>query len=139
MANERADAREQIPAVLAIADRGFFHRHLQEQVVDVGVPVGRGGYDGHLAGQRVRAADAVDLPRVRRSEQAQQQVVPLADAGGQVSGQEIGALGGASPHPHAAGPAGVRRHADSLVLDFARRDLPAAAAASGRVSPLVST
>ena len=57
--------------------------------------------DADLAGERVGAAHAVDLARVGRAHDGQQQAVARRRVGGQVVGEEIGALGGAAAHHHA--------------------------------------
>jgi len=61
----RADAREQVATVLGIADQRLRDRHLQEQVVHVGVRMARRAHDRDLAGERVRATQPVDLAGVR--------------------------------------------------------------------------
>jgi hypothetical protein len=56
--------------------------------------------DRDLAGERVAAADAVDLARVRRAHHRQQQGVPFAGIGGQVTGEEVRPLGRTSAQDH---------------------------------------
>jgi hypothetical protein len=63
-AGEGTDAGEDVPAVLTAGHLGPVDDDLKEQVVDVGLWVGRGRDDGHLAGERVRTAQTVDLPLV---------------------------------------------------------------------------
>jgi hypothetical protein len=64
---ERTDPGEEIPTVLAVGDLGLVDADLQEEIVDIGIgPAGRRD-DGHLAGQRMSAADAVDLACVGRA------------------------------------------------------------------------
>lgn len=99
---ERADAGQQVPAVLRRRDDRLVHGHLEEQVVEVGRRIGARRHHGDFAGQRMRAADAVDLARVGAPQGAQQQVVALHGIGGQVGRQEVRALRGAAAHQHAA-------------------------------------
>ena len=70
---ERPDAGEQVAAVLLVGDDRLVDEDLQEQVVDVGVVACRAAHDGDLAGQRVGAADPVDLARVGCAHDAHQQ------------------------------------------------------------------
>ena len=79
---------------LSIAD-------LAEQKIDVAIGPLRPRHDGDLARQRMGAADAVDLARIRRAHDRQEQRVARGRIGGKVVGQEIGALGGAAPKDHA--------------------------------------
>src|SRR3546814_14930341 len=68
---------------------------------DVDARALRGADDGHLAGQRGGAAEAVDLARVGRAHGGEQHAVALGRVGGQVPGHEVGALGGAPAHDDA--------------------------------------
>ena len=81
---------------------GLVHAELQEQVVDVGVGVLRRADDGDLAGQRGGAAEPVDLARVGRAHQPQQQVVAGGRVGGQVAGLEVQPARGAAAQHRAA-------------------------------------
>ena len=74
---ERGHTGEEVAAVLAIADEPFADADLEEQVVEVDARPSSvlGATIGHLAGERVGAADAVDLARVGRAHDPQQQFV----------------------------------------------------------------
>src|SRR5690606_1651295 len=106
----------------------LLHADLEEQVVDVRVRVAGGGHHRHLAGEGVRAADAVDLARVRGPHDAQQQVVPLGRVGRQVVRQEVGALGRAAAHQHAAQSAahGSRSSECSTYSEYSTYSMPSA-------------
>ena len=58
--------------------------------------------DRDLAGQRIGAADAVDLPRVWRSHHREQDAIAVRDVGGKIGGEEVGTLRSAASH-HRAG------------------------------------
>ncbi len=90
-----------------IRDRGAVYAELEEQVVDIGLGTIRSGHDRDLARQRMGAADAVDLAGVGRSHDAQQEVVAFVLVSGEVFGDEIGALGRAPTHDHAANPCSI--------------------------------
>lgn len=107
---ERTDAGEDVPAVLTAAHLRPVDHDLEKEVVDVGAGVGGGRDHGHLAGERVRAAQAVDLPLVGAAHDAQQQLVAQGRFGGQVVGQEVGTLGGAAPHQQTGHPLGYAGH-----------------------------
>ena len=71
---------------------GLVHAELQEQVVDVGVGVARNGpTTATLLVSEVRAAEPVDLARVGRAHQPQQQVVAGGGVGRQVARLEVAA------------------------------------------------
>ena len=107
---ERPDAGQDVAAVLLVGDDRLVDHDLQEQVIDV--DAGQPGRcdDRDLGRQRVRPADPVDLPRVGRPHDPQQQVIPLAGIGGEVVGQEVQPLGRPAPHLHGPDPV-TRRHA----------------------------
>ena len=110
---ERPDAGQQVAAVLLVGDDRLVDEDLQEQVVDVGVgAIGRADHRD-LAGQRVGAADPVDLARVGRAHDPHQQLVALRRVGGQVVGEEVRALRRATPHQHAAHTL-IDQHADKV-------------------------
>jgi hypothetical protein len=96
----RPDARQDIAAALRVADRRSIDEDLQEEIVDIGIRSARRRQDRDLRGQGGAAADAVDLPQVRRSHDPQKHVFALCRFGRQVAGREIGALGGTAPHDH---------------------------------------
>ena len=54
-------------------------------------------HDGDLARERMRATDAIDLARIRRAHDRQEQRVAPHRVGRKVLGQKIGPLGGATP------------------------------------------
>ena len=84
---ERPDAGEDVAAVLRCRSTlGLVDDDLQEQIVDVGVRsrVERDD-DGDLAGQRIGAADAVDLARVGRAHDREQDAVARRGVGRQVA------------------------------------------------------
>ena len=74
---ERPDGGENIAAVLSIIDHGAIDVNLSKQVIDVSV-WSRGAADNrHFAGQRIGAADAVNLSGVRRAHRRQQHRIAL--------------------------------------------------------------
>ena len=101
---ERADAGQHVAAVGAGIDLRRIDRDLREQVIDVGLRMRRLGDDRDLAGDGVRAADAVHLQRMGRAHRRQQHAVARGDVGGQVGFQEIGAARRAPAHQHAGNP-----------------------------------
>ena len=103
---ERPDPGEDVAAVLPVADGGLVDPELEEQVVDVDVRVLRRRHDRHLAGQRRRPAQAVDLPGVGGAHEPQQQVVAGRRVGGQVARLEVQPARRA-PAQHGAADAGV--------------------------------
>jgi hypothetical protein len=117
---ERAHAGQQVAAVLPVRDGGRIDADLQEQVINVGVRPIRTTDDGHLGGQRMRPADAVDLPGVGTAHDAQQQVVPFGRIRRQVPGQEVRPLRRPAPHQHAPHPVS-RAHQGFLPARTARR------------------
>ena len=80
-----------LPQFWRVADLGLGRPHLQEQVVDVGVGARRRADDGDLAGERVGAAHAVDLARVRRAHRGEQHAIARRAIGGQVA--RVGSTG----------------------------------------------
>ena len=58
---EWPDAREQVAAILRGVDARLVDDGLQEQIIHVGIGVAWRRDDGDLAGERMRAAHAVDL------------------------------------------------------------------------------
>ena len=99
---EPADTGKDVSAILRVGHNGLVDEHLQEQIVDIGICATGPRDHGDLACQRVRPAHAVDLPGVGRPHHAQQQRVTGGCIGGQVVRQEVTALRGAAPHPHAS-------------------------------------
>jgi hypothetical protein len=99
---ERADAGEKIAAVLPIRNHVVVDADLEEQVIDVCVVVGGHRDHGDLRGQRVGAADAVDLAGVGRTHDPLKERVACGALGGQVVAQEVGALRGATSKNHAS-------------------------------------
>src|SRR5690606_17477254 len=95
------DAGQYVAAVLLVGDDRLVDEDLQEQIVHVGVRALRARQNRDLGGQRVGAADAVDLARVGRAHDRQEQRVALGRVGRQVVGEEIRALRGAAAHPQA--------------------------------------
>ena len=85
---ERADAGKHVAAVGRGVYGGCFHGNLGEQVIDIDPGSGRFTDDDDLAGQGVAAADAVDLPDVRRAHDGEQQLVAQDGVAGQVAGVE---------------------------------------------------
>ena len=67
-----ADACKDIAAILRAADQCLVDHDLQEQVIDIRIRSRGRRYNGHLAGQRVRTAQSVDLAWVRGSHQGQE-------------------------------------------------------------------
>ncbi len=64
--------------------------------------------DRHLAGERIGAADAVDLTRVGRPHRREQHAVARRRVRRQVAGEKVRALGRAAAH-HQAGNPGLHR------------------------------
>jgi hypothetical protein len=88
----RADPGEDVAAGLGVGDDRLIDEDLEEQIVDVGISPRRRRQDRDLGRQRVGAADAVDLARIRRAEDAQEKRVPRRRIPGQVGREEVGAL-----------------------------------------------
>jgi hypothetical protein len=131
---ERSDAGQQVAAVLPVRDGGCLDAHLQEQVIDVSMSPGRTTDHRHLGGQRMRPADAVDLPGVRAAHDAQQQIIPLGRIRGQVLGQEVRPLRRPAAHQHAP-HAVIRAHQrfpPACIRRRARRACPAARIGPGQ-------
>ena len=105
---ERADPGEQVAAVLPAGNRGLVDTDLQEQVIDVRIRPNGAGDHRHLGGQRVRAADPVDLPGVRAPHDPQQQIIPFSRIRRQVRREEVRPLRRPAPHQHAPHPAVTR-------------------------------
>ena len=99
-----ADPGEQIAAVLAVGDEAFTDAELQEQVLQIGTIVARRRDDGDLRRERVGAPDAVDLTRVGRAHDPQQELVAFGRISGEIVAQEVGTLRRAASHDHAAHP-----------------------------------
>ena len=98
---ERRDAREHVSAIRPRVHRALADADLGEQVVDVAARFLGPGHDGHLGGQRVAAADAVELQQVAGADGADQGLVTLAFVGRQPVAQEERASGGARTHQDA--------------------------------------
>ncbi|MNU82180.1 hypothetical protein D3C71_718580 [compost metagenome] len=99
--SERPDTGENIAAVLAVVDPRLIDQHLGEKVVDIGAGARGRLDDRHLAGQRVAATDAIDLPCIRRAHDRQQHAVAKRLLVGQVAGQEVRAFRGPAAHQKA--------------------------------------
>lgn len=105
---EGADAREDIAAVLRIADDRLIDEHLQEQVIDRD-PRPRGLRNHRdLAGQRIGSAHPVDLDRIGAAHHPQQEGIARGRIGGQVGLEEVPALRRPPAHPHAGRAVPVR-------------------------------
>ena len=98
---ERSDAREHVAAVGRHVHGCLVDDDLREEVVNVAVDARWRADNRHLARERVRAADAVDLTHVGRAHRREQDAVPQGRVGGQVRGQEVRPFGGAAPHQNA--------------------------------------
>src|SRR5207302_1595579 len=97
---ERADDREHVDADrLAIDDR-YRHRDLREQVIHVGALAPRPADDRDLARQGIGSPDAVDLQRMRRAHDAEQDRVAPPGIRRQVRGEEIRTARSAAAHEH---------------------------------------
>ncbi len=97
----RAHGCQHVAAVRGRIHHLLLHPDLGEQIVHVGVRPARAVDDGHLAGQRVATADAVDLQRMARAHHFQQQAIAFGGVRRQIASQEERALGGAAAHEHA--------------------------------------
>ncbi|MNK96297.1 hypothetical protein D3C87_1165710 [compost metagenome] len=86
---ERPDTGKDVAAVLAVIDTRLVDQHLGKQIVDVGLDARRRFDDCHFAGQRIAATNAIDLPRIRRTHDRQQQTVTKGLLLGQIVGQEV--------------------------------------------------
>jgi hypothetical protein len=75
---------------------------LEEQVLHVDVFAIGWGDHGHLAGQRVGAAEAVDLTVVGGTHDLHEELIALDDVSGKVPLDEVGAFGGPTSHDHAS-------------------------------------
>jgi len=95
---EGADAGQHVAAVGGDVDLRLVQLHLREQIVDIDAGPARPLDDGDLAGQRIGAAEAVDLAPVGRAHGRQQHPVAQGPVARQVGGEEIGTLGGAATH-----------------------------------------
>ncbi|MOA08146.1 hypothetical protein D3C78_1278890 [compost metagenome] len=98
---ERAHAGEHVAAVGPRVDAGFLHADLGEKVVDVAAGMHRLRDDRHLAGQRIAAAQAVDLQFVGRAQRRDQRAVTRRGVAGQPVGEEERPPGGAATHQYA--------------------------------------
>ena len=107
---ERADARDHVAAVRGGVDEGAVDLHLREQVVDVGVRAARLRHDGDLAGERVGAAEPVDLALVGRSHDGEQHPVAQVRLTRQIVGEEVRPLRRAAAHEHARDRRLLHRH-----------------------------
>ena len=68
-------AASMLPQFGVVSTSGSFERHLREQELEVDASPIAGRDDAHLAGQRIRAADAVDLPRIGRTHHGEQYAI----------------------------------------------------------------
>ena len=69
---KRADTGENIAAIGRSIDQRTIHRDLAEQIIDINPRLARARDHRHFAGQRMRAADPVDLTRIGRTHDRQQ-------------------------------------------------------------------
>ena len=79
---EGADPGEDIATVLRIGDDRAVDEDLQEEIVDVDARPHRAAHDRDLGGQRIAAAEAVDLARIWRAHDAEKQRVARGRIGG---------------------------------------------------------
>src|SRR3546814_9322046 len=93
---EIADAGQDVAAVLPVVDARLVDEDLGEKIVDVDARALRRLDDGDLAGQRIGAADAVDLARIGRAHDRQQQRIARGLVRRQVAREEVGHLRGAA-------------------------------------------
>ena len=98
---ERPDPRQHVTAVLRSVDARLVGNDLKEEVVDVRVRAARRRDDRDLAGQRIGAADPVDLACVRRTHDGEQHPVAQRRVGREVGGQEERTLRRAAAHQRA--------------------------------------
>ena len=96
---ERANGGENIAAVLAVIHGGRRHVHLGKQIVHIGVRPCGAADNRHFTGQRIGAADPVNLPGIRRAHHRQQHRITLHRIGRQIVSQKTGCLRGAAAHP----------------------------------------
>ena len=95
---KRPHTREHVAAVRAEIDEWLVDHHLAEQEVDVDAgPLGL-RHDRDLAGQRIRATEAIDLARVGRAHDSEQHLVAQSSVGGEVACEEIRATRCAAAH-----------------------------------------
>jgi len=94
---ERHHRGEHVAAVRRGVDQRLARGHLREQELQVRARLA-GRNDADLAGQRIGAADAVDLARVGGTHRGQQHAVARRDVGGQVAGPEKRAMRRAAAH-----------------------------------------
>jgi hypothetical protein len=85
---ETSDGGEHVAAVRRCVDSTLRDRNLRKQVVDVRVLTAAGPDDKRLAGQRVAAADAIDLPNIGRAHERQQEIVASACIARQIGRDE---------------------------------------------------
>ena len=62
-----ANACQNIAAILCIGNNGLIDENLKKQIIDIHIGAGRFADDGDFAGQRMRPAQPIDLPRVWRA------------------------------------------------------------------------
>jgi hypothetical protein len=98
---EGSNAGEYVAAIGRDIHLRLFNADLSKQKVDVAVGALGLRHDGDLARERVSAADAVDLARIRRTHNRQEQRIAVRRVGWKIVSQEIGTLGGATPKDHA--------------------------------------
>ena len=92
---------QHVAAVGAGVHAGLLHADLGKQVVHIAVGLRGARDDGDLAGQRVAAAQAVDLQLVRRSQGCNQRAVAGLRVARQPVGQEERPPGSAATHQNA--------------------------------------
>ena len=98
---ERHHGGEHVAAVGRGVDGVLVGLQLREQEIEIDAGPGALGDDADLAGQRMRAAEAVDLALVGRAHHRKQHPVARRDVGGQVGGVEERAARGAAAHEQA--------------------------------------
>src|SRR5439155_26132497 len=98
---ERADAREHVSAIASVVDDRLRDPDLAEQIVHVGARSGRRADDRDLAGERLCAAQAVDLTGVRAAVDREDRAVAGGRIGWQVLAAQECAAARSATHDHA--------------------------------------
>jgi hypothetical protein len=94
---KRSDSGQHVAAVRRRIDAALADDDLGKQIIDIGSLLVRHTDDGHLAGQRMRAADAVDLPLIGAHGRDQHSVA-LGSILRQISCMKVESLGAAATH-----------------------------------------
>ena len=77
------------------------HIHLREQIIDIGAGHVRGADNGHLARQRMAAADTIHLQLVTGTHDLDENLIALRRIGRKIGGQEVGTARCAAAHQNA--------------------------------------